>query len=503
MPYDGEETRNNDAAATNRPDTGSDGGYTPARYEGYTQTDYDEPTLTDTIRRRPLPALPPQPSAPPAHYAGQLDTMGPAGHEIEPTTSALRNLSVNAPIKDKGTESFVLRQLPLFDGSYDGEKVGEWIERVQLLREVSGIADADLIRLLPLRMSTRAADFLMELLQKLQAHELTWKNIKTALLRQYGGTADPTKLLSKLQSMKKERDVPVREYAYEIERLARLAYPELCSDNAGPAQREVQKSIFNRITVEQFVSGLPPLLSRAIMEKKIDDFQEAVQMAAHLEEVNARFLKRNTINALNSTDAEEHQQSSAREMALPSFHDQAYNPQRFTSQPYREAQPYGMAPRTFYPHVPFSPRFYRPQGLRGGRMGRPNGATVPGTERYPSNHHYRRGSYQPARGGYQQAPSYQSRTRYAVPPQPTTRGEQAMAWYQHETARISNPLRCFRCDSPDHLVKSCPVCPTCLGYNRHHAGCPSVICSYGRQENNHTTWTPKNFQGRPTGRRIN
>ena len=102
--------------------------------------------------------------------------------------------------------------------------------------------------------------------------------MKKALLTPYGGVPDPAKQVNRLHTVKMGRETPVREFAHEVERLARLAYPELTSDLGGEEQRDVQRSLFNRISLEQFVSGIPPLLSRAIVERKVEDFQEAVEI---------------------------------------------------------------------------------------------------------------------------------------------------------------------------------------------------------------------------------
>ncbi|KAF0305230.1 hypothetical protein FJT64_023105 [Amphibalanus amphitrite] len=89
------------------------------------------------------------------------------------------------------------------------------------------------------------------------------------------------------------RDTPVRKFAYEIERLTRLAYPELASDVGSPEQRDTQKNILNRIALEQFISGLPPMLSRPVVERQISDFEEAVRVAAHMEEDSWEFHPHN------------------------------------------------------------------------------------------------------------------------------------------------------------------------------------------------------------------
>ena len=94
------------------------------------------------------------------------------------------------------------------------------------------------------------------------------------------------------------RNTPVREFALQVGRLARLAYPELSSDTGTPDQTRLQHTLFNRIALEQFTAGLPPLLSRPIFENRVTDFQEAVNLAAHHEEINARFMRKTTIYAM-------------------------------------------------------------------------------------------------------------------------------------------------------------------------------------------------------------
>ena len=148
---------------------------------------------------------------------------------------------------------------------------------------------------------------------RLDPADYTWAKIKPALLRQYGGIVDKNQHVNKLHSARMGRETPVRKFAQEVERLARLAYPELASDGkvGTSEQRAIQKGILNRITLEQFVSGLPPMLSRPVAERQIEDFDKAVDFAAHLEEINSRYFKKSTINAFFSSEADNSNSASA------------------------------------------------------------------------------------------------------------------------------------------------------------------------------------------------
>ena len=279
------------------------------RQEGFYTYEYDG---ASSMTARPLSSIP-QPSALPAD-AGQSNREL-ATHDNE---ADMRRLTVSTGPRDRDTETFIVRQLPSFAGTYNGDLVRDWVDKTQILKNVVDIPEAELIRLLPLCMSTRAAEFLEGYLTKLpRGYKPTWDEVKTALLTQYGGMPDPTVQLNKLHSAKMGRDIPVREFAQQIERLARLSYPELTIDTGDDQQREVQQTLLNRITLEQFVSGLPPLLSRTLVERKISDFTAAVDTAAHLEAVNARFMKRTTINALHDSNPDSFQYSAPDQNSYP------------------------------------------------------------------------------------------------------------------------------------------------------------------------------------------
>ena len=57
--------------------------------------------------------------------------------------------------------------------------------------------------------------------------------------------------------------------------------------------------MFNRIALEQFTAGLPPLLSRPILEHSVTGFEKAVDLAAHHEQINARYMRKTTIHAMH------------------------------------------------------------------------------------------------------------------------------------------------------------------------------------------------------------
>ena len=501
-------------------------------------------TLTGT--QRPLPSLP---SAPPA-LSGQSRTPADSGHANE-ATHAMRGLHIGGLSRDKGIESFVLRQLPMFAGTYNGDLVREWIGKIEILKKIIGIPDEDLIRLLPLRMSTRAADYLQGYVATLPREQITWDVIKNALLTQYGGKPDPTKLVNQLHSTRMGRDTPVREYAHEVERLARLAYPELTSDVEGSTP--VQRSLLNRISLEQFVSGLPPLLSRAIVEKKIDDFQEAVQMAAHLEEVNARFMKRTTINALHNAEVRTEDPSSSpnrpsgnQQMTAKSashniqgaFPEDYYpleegDPQIPQVQRYPETYPRGY----YFDDHNGSPSGYRrgyPSGYRGRRGVYPSGyysggssGDRPGPQRhriFPGHHQqpiqYHGNGPSRYRGGFPRGNRSDPRmSRSSFPRYFQQAGEYNQEFIRQDSRQNlqNRPFQfprtpedpyncCYRCGDMGHFAKNCPhpQCPICRGSGHTPNNCPSFANPGGQNPGPAAARSfPKNFFGRPRGRPTN
>ena len=246
--------------------------------------DGTQPSVTGTPTR-PLPPVPGQ--------SGMRETA-----VTDTVTQGLRALNLGEN-RGSNIESFVLRQLGHFKGDYSGEAITEWVEKIDLLKDMLDASDAEIIRIIPLRMSSRAVEFLRSFLTSRASAEHTWPELKKALLTQFGGKAETTQLVSQLQQARMGRNTPVREFALQVGRLARLAYPELSSDVGTPEQKELQRSLFNRIALEQFTAGLPPLLSRPIFESRETDFQKAVDLAAHHEEINARFMRRSTIHAMH------------------------------------------------------------------------------------------------------------------------------------------------------------------------------------------------------------
>ena len=154
------------------------------------------------------------------------------------------------------------------------------------------------------------------------------------------------------------RDTPVRKFALEIDRLARLAYPELVRDQGTREQRSTQQGILNRITLEQFISGLPPLLSRPLVERQIEDFNEAVRVAAHLEEVNARYFRKSTINACFDTDESEPQRE-------PNFMPPAPSSQAHYRPRHPPRASHGQGPREQHQYQDRAPRQFNPGQMRG------------------------------------------------------------------------------------------------------------------------------------------
>ena len=240
--------------------------------------------------QRPLPPVPETSAIP-----GQSHTreMG----DVNRVADGMRALRIAE--SPANVESFFLRNLGFFKGDYNGEAITEWTERIDVLKEILNVSDDTILAVLPLRMAARAVEFLKRFLASKNPQERTWEGVKAALLTQFGGKVEPTQQLNQLQQARMGRNTPVREFALQVGRLTRLAYPELLSDNGTPDQKHLQRTMFNRIALEQFTAGLPPLLSRPILENRITEFEKAVDLAAHHEEINARYMRRTTIHAMN------------------------------------------------------------------------------------------------------------------------------------------------------------------------------------------------------------
>ena len=115
------------------------------------------------------------------------------------------------------------------------------------------------------------------------------------------------------------RSTPVREFALQIGRLNRFAYPDFLGDNGAPDQKTLQRTMFDRIAIEQFIAGLPPLFSRPTLKNRITYFKKTVDMAAHHEEINARYMIHTTIHAMNYESEEPQQPVSTFVSGMVSF----------------------------------------------------------------------------------------------------------------------------------------------------------------------------------------
>ena len=145
---------------------------------------------------RPAPGRPLPPVPVPGDATGAPGQSGHAEAEMDRMVNGVRALQLG---ESQGTqaESFLLRQLGYFKGDCNGEAITEWTDRVELLKDMLKAKD-EILRIIPLRMSSRAAQFLKGFLSTKDRKDHTWDTAKNALLIQFGGkirgSATPMKM---------------------------------------------------------------------------------------------------------------------------------------------------------------------------------------------------------------------------------------------------------------------------------------------------------------------
>ena len=356
--------------------------------------------------------------------------------DLDGVTVGRRNAQIEPGRTQGQYDAFILRNLHMFKGEYNGTAITDWVQKVDLLIRLTKVPDEALLPLLCLRVDTQVINYMESLRQRLGTTDYSWVNVKQALLKQFGGVVDPTKQVNDLHSARMGRDTPVRKFAQEVEKRARLAYPELISDVGTPEQKEVQKNILNRITLEQFVSGLPPLLSRPVVEKQITNFNEAVDHAAHLEEINARYFKKTTVNAF--------------------FDQDDRRPQ--AAEPSPPSRPQESAPR--YSRTPSWPRQHQGQ--------QPRGQQPRGSRPFENQSHLRQSDNRPSGSDH---PTNQSGTR---------------------------DRRCYKCGMYGHLKFQCVRCFICGDQDHATNKCTNIVCANCKQPGHPANTCSKNSKGHPT-----
>ena len=411
------------------------------QYEYYEEPEAGGLADTGTIGDRPLPEVPPpaRPGQSRPHVLRGAETEGRGPNAQIPSHEARR--------AQDNLDSFILRNLPTFKGEYNGTAITDWVQKVDLLLRITGTKSDSIVALLPLRVDTQVVNFLEGLRGRLNPSQYDWERVKPALLQQYGGVVDPTKHVSRLHSARMERETPVRQFAQEVERLARLAYPELTSDLGTPEQRDVQKGILNRITFEQLVSGLPPMLSRPVVERQIENFDEAVDLAAHLEEVNARYFKKSTINAFFNTQDQ------------PGSGETSGNRQEVS----RSGEDTGPTNAAFRDNTPRRPPMTRRQEPV--RAGGPAG----------SGRQQEQGPRRNTEGPW-------NRSRAPVVPE-----------------RSTGTQRCYRCGETGHFIRECHLCYIC-GERHPTEACRNIVCACCKQAGHSANRCSKNSTRHPIRR---
>ena len=113
---------------------------------------------------RPLPVVPP------TNIAAEIGQSRALRRAVDGFESDLRQAPNPAGFGESRThyDSFILRNLSVFKGDYNENSISGWIYKIDLLRGITNVGDGELLRLLPLRLETRAIHFLQTLLDRLR-----------------------------------------------------------------------------------------------------------------------------------------------------------------------------------------------------------------------------------------------------------------------------------------------------------------------------------------------
>ena len=161
--------------------------------------------------------------------------------------------------------------------TFNGESSTKFHEWVQEMDAISCTSDDERMRLLVTRtMSGPAVRFACRTIA--DKPTITWKELRTKLREQYSELKDPYCAQEKLRQIRQHRGELIQNYAERLQAVACEAFDNVNSDES------------QRVLVEIFQKGVTDdRLARALIRKKFNKFQDAVDYACKEQQTERTF----------------------------------------------------------------------------------------------------------------------------------------------------------------------------------------------------------------------
>ena len=363
----------------------------------------------------------------------------------------------------------VIGSVDNFDGQQD---LDEWVQMMDRAAEFAGWGPEHSFKAALFRLRGEAGEFAEQLRD--EGKISSWTELKDALKERYN-TAGKEQWHQYLLNTATQGRKTVHEWAQTVRKLSLLALGKESMDprrtaeaeeageggGAGTPQHEPRKQLLDYMRKSNFVRGLRSSLRQMVWREKCLTFDEAVQVAAEEETVEASHREGEVLGCYRR-DPSDLTGSALIEQIVAVLEVREEAKRKKEAKQRDEARPSTVAD---------PPRYVREAPLPVTPGAFPAHFQPPSGQQYiayqpPPSHHYQ---YRPARTeGYPQPPPQrygeQRPFRRNMPAGPAA-GEQ-QDWARREWRAAVPPARnifrrravptCFNCDQPDHFRSHCP-----------------------------------------------